>query len=452
MHIKRIKVSGIKGFFGPRNVDLSLPVPEGRGSWTVLAGRNASGKTTLLRAIALGVSGPAVSLGFESFRRWISQGLQEGRVDIELIPSREDRFSEVVAHRISPLTASLRWRQGPQDEDADLEPSLMGDSNGATQGPWDPQTSGWFIAGYGPFRRLSGSALEADRYTTRAATSRLATLFFEGAALPEGVRWLIDLHLRALEGRPGVEELLAFVVDLLNDGLLPDGFHVDHIDSDGLWIGHDGVSLALQELSDGYRAVVALVLDMVRQLDHVYGDGRSAKLAGKLAYRREHLSAEGDSPRILAPGVILIDEVDAHLHVTWQKKIGLWLKAHFPNIQFIVTSHSPYICQSADPGGLIRLSGPGEQRGPEVVDDDLYQRIIYGSGDDALLSDLFGLDSVYSTEAEQQRRRLVILERSVLRGHATDAEIEEYKHLRELLSSSLLARVDEVSARFTQPS
>ena len=147
---------------------------------------------------------------------------------------------------------------------------------------------------------------------------------------------------------------------------------------------------------------------------------------------------------------MLIDEVDAHLHVTWQRKIGDWMQDHFPNIQFIVTSHSPYICQAADEGGLIRLPGADEHQPPEVVDEDLYRRVVYGSGDDAVLSELFGLETPYSSRAEQQRRRLVALERKVYAKAATAEEIAEYQELSGLLTSSLESRVAEVSARLEQ--
>jgi hypothetical protein len=124
-----------------------------------------------------------------------------------------------------------------------------------------------------------------------------------------------------------------------------------------------------------------------------------------------------------------------------------WLRTHFPRIQFIVTSHSPYICQAADPGGLIRLPSPEEERAPEAVDDALYHRIVYGSGEDAALSELFGLETPYSSLAEEQRARLVRLERKVFEDEASEAELREYRKLSELLTSSFSTRVDEVAAR-----
>ena len=77
--------------------------------------------------------------------------------------------------------------------------------------------------------------------------------------------------------------------------------------------------------------------------------------------------------------------------------------------------------------------------------------MVYGNGDDAVLSDLFGLETPYSERAEELRRELVPLEMSVLAGEASEAEIERYQKLRRLLNSSPSARADGVSARLLPP-
>ncbi|NEL99720.1 AAA family ATPase, partial [Escherichia coli] len=128
-------------------------------------------------------------------------------------------------------------------------------------------------------------------------------------------------------------------------------------------------------------------------------------------------------------GIVLIDEIDAHLHVSWQKEIGPWLRDHFPAIQFIVSTHSPYVCQSASPAGLIRLAGPMQPQGPQVVDDELYRRVVYGTGDDGVLTELFGLDSPYSSRADSLRRRLTELEAAALRGLADQSQLLELESL-----------------------
>lgn len=71
-------------------------------------------------------------------------------------------------------------------------------------------------------------------------------------------------------------------------------------------------------------------------------------------------------------GVVLIDEVDAHLHPTWQTRIGQWFTKYFPNIQFIVTTHSPLVCRACEKGRYGDDSLPGNRKflSGEVVGED----------------------------------------------------------------------------------
>ncbi|GAB3274082.1 AAA family ATPase [Kineosporia babensis] len=305
-------------------------------------------------------------------------------------------------------------------------------------GPWTDNPRGWFVAGYGPFRRLAGGGVESQRLMTAPApVARLVTLFHEDASVSESVSWLIDQHLRSLEGRPGAEALLDAVLKIMGHGLLPDGYIIERVDADGLWVAREGQRLALREMSDGYRTVASLVLDILHQIHEAQG-----------TLQVSH--DEEGAPYVDAPGVVLIDELDAHLHISWQKIVGDWLKTHFPAIQFIVSSHSPYICQSADPRGLIRLGGPNDQTPPTTVSDDLYSLVIYGSGDDAAISDLFDVDTPYSRRAEEARRRLVQLEQRIVDGQASEVEVGEYDDLLRRTTSSLLSRVEEVATRLAE--
>ncbi|MEU0117420.1 AAA family ATPase [Streptomyces bobili] len=230
---------------------------------------------------------------------------------------------------------------------------------------------------------MAGGSGEVQRLMLASGpVARQASLFHEDASLAEGVAWLIEQHLRALERRGGAAGLKASALALLGDGLLPDGYRIIDVDSEGLWVGRQGSRFPRREMSDGFRTVAALVVDILKQFHDVFG----ADL-----WESELWEARSGSIALMTPGVVIIDEIDAHLHISWQRRIGPWLTAHFPRIQFIVTTHSPYICQAADPGGLIRLPGVDEARPPEVIDQDLYDRVVYGSGDDAVLSDLFGL-------------------------------------------------------------
>ncbi|PSM38744.1 AAA family ATPase [Streptomyces dioscori] len=457
MYLSRISVWNVKSFHGPREVVLDLARPDGSyAGWTVLAGRNGSGKTTLLRAVALAVIGPDNARRImPSFEAWASEGAEVAEASVKIVPGYE------VDHRgidgtlfadVQPpdtFMSELRWQRrgapakGPYGG-SQTEPSLSaghslnveGGDLFAPGGLWDSKPVGWLLAGYGSFRRLSGGD---DRPRKRVGVfSRVGTLFDEDLSLAEGVGWLVGQHLRALEGDEAAAELKATALAVLGDGLLPDGCRVVDVDSEGLWVDWEGRRFPLREMSDGLRTITALVVDLLRQVYESYAVAREVGLA--LTEQRHGRIV------VSVPGVVLIDEVDAHLHVSWQRRIGPWLTAHFPGIQFIVTTHSPYICQSADPGGLVRLPGPGEQAGPHVVDEDLYERVVYGSGDDAALSELFGLDSPYSEKAEALRAELVALEGAVLRGTADAVALARYTRIKQLLTSSPSARLDEMSA------
>ncbi|GAB3001904.1 AAA family ATPase [Saccharothrix stipae] len=461
MYVSKVRLRNVRGFHGSRGVDLDLRRPDGsHEGWTVLAGRNGSGKTSLLRGIALALGGPAVARSLvPDFEAWISAGADEAVAEVQVVfDSRWEKF-RIGRPPAGPFWSGLRWTApSPEDEVAPTRPSqpalapyssVRNAKTAAARGPWQDNPTGWFCAAYGPFRRLVGGSGEAQRLMmTAGPVSRTASLFHEEASLSEGVSWLIEQHLRSLEGREGAQELKRTALAILADGLLPDDYRIEGVDSRGLWVRKDDHRFPLREMSDGYRTVVALVVDLLKQIYEAYG-----RLD---AYRGERpLDADDPGPdegadsvvRVRAPGVVIIDEVDAHLHVSWQKRIGEWLKRHFPAIQFIVTTHSPYICQAADEAGLIRLPGPDEPVPPQTVSRNLWERIVYGSGDDAVLSDLFGLDTAYSRRAVALRDELARLELAVLTGSADDVQGKRYREIKDLLTSSPTARVREVDAR-----
>ncbi|GAA3056741.1 AAA family ATPase [Actinokineospora globicatena] len=444
MYVSRVRLVNVRGFHGGRTVDLDLRRPDNTyAGWTVLAGRNGSGKTSLLRGIALAVGGPAAARTLVAdFDNWISVGETHATAAVQLtFDLNFERFKKGRPPE-RPFWAGLRWTAADAEDTAwarrPVQPSLEEHSEDGRaktaprNGPWHDNPSGWFCAAYGPFRRLVGGTGDVQRLMLGAGSvARMASLFHEDASLAEGVAWLIEQHLRALERREGARYLKESALRILGDGLLPDDYRISEVDSEGLWISDGGHRFPLREMSDGYRTVVALVVDLLKQLYESYGD----------------LRLDSDGTVVGVPGVVIIDEIDAHLHVSWQKRIGEWLKAHFPQIQFIVTTHSPYICQSADPAGLIRLPGPDEDVSPQTVDGDLWERIVYGTGDDAVLSDLFGLDTAYSKRAITLRHLLVELELKVLDGVADEAERDRYRALKQTLTSSPSARVTEVAAR-----
>jgi predicted ATP-binding protein involved in virulence len=119
----------------------------------------------------------------------------------------------------------------------------------------------------------------------------------------------------------------------------------------------DGELLPFGLLSDGYRNIVAMVAD--------------------IAWRASRLNPQlGARAPALAEGVVLIDEIDLHLHPKWQRRILGDLRRAFPRLQFVVTTHSPFIVQSLEPGQLVNLDpdtadAPYAGRSPEDITEDV---------------------------------------------------------------------------------
>jgi len=442
VYLSRVRVDGVKGFQGERAVDLRLTRPDGsHAGWTVLAGRNGSGKTSLLQAIAAALLTPAQAYGLvPDLSGWRSA--DPGLIELTLTGSAADPGAAPVAaprNRVdglagrSDIEVRCAWQLPPGRER--MRPQIAwqrrldgaadsGEAEALADPEWEFALLG-SIAGYGPYRRMNQSNRRDDR--------AFLTLFDEEAALNEGIAWLVDADHRRLEGRPGAAETVEAVLGVLGDGLLPDGLRVAGVSSDGLAVRGEGGEFPLDGMSQGVRTAVALAVSLIWELVREDPAAFLQRREGRFVVSR--------------PGIVLIDEIDAHLHVTWQQRIGYWLKEHFPEIQFLVTTHSPYICQAADPNGLIRLGAPGDRTAPAVADEELYRRVVYGSGDDAILSELFGLETPFSSEAEQLRRRAGDLEEAMLDGEATDNERREFDELSAKLSSSLSTRAAEVAAR-----
>lgn len=130
------------------------------------------------------------------------------------------------------------------------------------------------------------------------------------------------------------------------------------------------IPLNIQQLSDGYRTMLALVMDLAR---------RMALAAQK--YKNEIKNA------LDYPAIVLIDEVELHLHPAWQQRVLPSLLEIFPNTQFIVTTHSPQVISSIEPKHLRILS---QNR------VSLPSSSTYGAESQRVLEEVFGVTARYS--------------------------------------------------------
>lgn len=122
----------------------------------------------------------------------------------------------------------------------------------------------------------------------------------------------------------------------------PAGIQVD-------WEQDDGQikQLRIEQLSDGYRTTLAMVMD--------------------IAARMAEANPEMEDP-LQTEGVVLIDEVDLHLHPGWQQTIMLDLMRTFPNAQFIVSTHSAQVISSVKPECLRVIDWIGDEASLKLID------------------------------------------------------------------------------------
>ncbi len=116
------------------------------------------------------------------------------------------------------------------------------------------------------------------------------------------------------------------------------------------------------------------------QLSH--GERGLLAMTGDIARRLALCSSANDDPR-MRPGVILIDEIDLHLHPQWQRDVIPRLERTFPNLQFIVTTHSPQIISQLHPDSV------------RILEDFAIVPVTphtYGRDTNAILSDIMGVE------------------------------------------------------------
>ena len=161
-----------------------------------------------------------------------------------------------------------------------------------------------------------------------------------------------------------------------------------------LWIDRQGATIPVRNLSDGERGVLALVLDLTRRLAQANPDL--------------------DTPASNAEAVVLIDEIDLHLHPTWQRQIVPKLTETFPCCQFIATTHSPQVIGEVE-HDRIHIMADGEVFSPdysfgvdsnrvleEIMDADLRTKEIH-----MLLSEIS--DAIAPQRYDHARGRLTKL-------------------------------------------
>ena len=324
MFLKRIRIENVRAI-----AELTLDFQNeasGTRKWTLLLGENGAGKSTLLRCAALLLCGRdalAELLGPDP-SRWIRTGQPGARIEGTVTTAAGDeRAVRLELRRNETLARTL-------------------DQNAQSLGPLEDALSytgrSYFVAGYGASRRLGRAGLGRDlSRSVRAGMVR--TLFDADATLRPLASWAMDLHYA--RGDSTLDLIRSSLGELLPDVTFQ---HIDKTRKTLIFDTADG-PVALEDLSDGYQNVAAWVGDLLYRTTVAFDD-----YSDPLAIR----------------GLLLIDEIDLHLHVKWQRRLRRFLECKLPQFQIVATTHSPMTAQQAGPGEVHILARPSAEVPPQL--------------------------------------------------------------------------------------
>lgn len=427
MYIKRVEIENVRSI---KSLIWEIEDDQCPG-WHVIIGDNGSGKSTFLKAISFVLVFEEIAGIRENWNQWLRKDSGRGYVSVDIL--HDDMIDEFAWSNLpflgrknfienKPfLRTEARWEKwntgvifiGQAVPDSFFSSATI--SSGS---------KGLFSCSYGPFRRFSGGDKDyQDSFISYPRLIAHLSIFGEKVALTECLDWLQQLRFKQLEKK---EEgnLLTSIIEFVNQSnFLPFNARIKDISSDGVtFIDGNDCELLVEELSDGYRSILSMTFDLIRQLVRVYGF--------------DQVFDPNDPTQIIAPGVVLIDEIDVHLHPTWQRRIGIWFREHFPKIQFIVTTHSPLICQAASVGTVYRLPQPGSDEQGEMITGQMLDRLLYGNVLDAYGTEVFGEGITRSEKSKQNLARLAKLNQKAKHETLTETEEEERQKLKAMMPSN----------------
>ncbi len=413
---------------------LEVPFVRADGSprlWTVFVGENGTCKTTLLRAVAIAAAGTAFA------NNLVSEPSSFMDLRIKNGPALVDARFGFGPHPARSYPGKQPTSMGQAAEvHSTIELGATSVKCRAQYEPWDPGAPVnpideareqdlplWFTAGYGVSRVLSvpqslteGAVPKRDRMKSlfdarhlplgTAFSDRLATIFGEDRA-----RAFAKCLKRALIDHMHTPQLRN--IELRGQGGASSQISLIESHRFAMNVGGQDLKLPAVWLSQGYQAVISLVADLI----------------GNVWLEAGAEVALGDME-----GIVLVDELDLHLHPTWQTTVVEGLKSAFPRMQFIVTTHSPLVLAGCRADEVWRLEQDRATGDVTAQPSPSEPMLLTGS---ELNRDFFGVER--ASPASEELRRYVELASNPYRSDAEDAEAHSLLFkLRSLLGSEAI--------------
>lgn len=406
-YLERLELRNIGAF-----ESLTLELHRG---WNVLLGNNGCGKSTILKAIGVALCGDAVRdvAGAQALLRRNESGErpEPGAIDI-----RVDR-ARYTTHLV-PDGQSVRIQS---EQFTPL------------------QTGTWAVLGFPAQRgvvqrQLSGTTKTA--MTTPNVNDVLPLVAGTVDYRMDDLRqWLINTVIRSEDPSGGAlasrsrkirDKFFAIVQDLL----INDEIEYHDIDRDAWRIlvrTNEDLVVPIEELSQGMNSILGWVGTLVQRIYEI------------------HPEAEQPEDR---PALVLIDEIDAHLHPAWQMRLISLLEEHFPKLQVVATTHSPLLAGALDQGHVLIAERDPETRQASISRPELDTEGM--AADQILTSPLFGLATT-RTRGDSIDRYVELLGKE---GHRSAEEETEFTKLKErverLLSFGAKPLEQRISANVTR--
>ena len=410
MYIDTLKIANLRSVARtglrlntPATPDLACP------NVSLLVGGNGIGKTSILRAVVLGALGPALGAGSGFVPTDLVRRMPAGdaaaappatitaRIVMPpgcptpwAVPDVGGPLELTTLVDSLPQGERLRWRSRPAAARKAVE-RLQAEAHGGV----------FLVLAYGATRRAGSADRQAPDPPGSPAYRRVAGLFEEPGALLPLAAWLPRC---AGTDRPRHDQVVQLINQLLPAACRMTDMPVETPAGRQHLFEMNGAAVGIHALSNGYRACLGWVGDMLF-----------------------HLCQAADAGTALRDirGIVLVDEIDLHLHPQWQRTVVPTLARALPCLQLVFTSHSPLVVGSLQSGNLLVLD---EENGATVV-RRLSERVHGRSAEQILLSPYFGLDSTRAPEVSTALR--------LLAGRAGAGDARAAAQYLDLLSGGL---------------